>query len=58
MNSEVLDMEIVRALRQQAPTTEDLTALKEFDGDHTKLGKVGECPGVVLTCKRIHEFFR
>lgn len=36
----LLDMEIVRSLRQQAPTADDLTALKEFDGDHSKLGKV------------------
>lgn len=42
MDEEVLDMEIIRSLRQQAPTGEDITALKEFDGDHTKLGKVGE----------------
>lgn len=41
MDEEVLDMEIIRSLRQQAPTGEDITALKEFDGDHTKLGKVG-----------------
>ncbi|CAN0124466.1 unnamed protein product, partial [Ectocarpus fasciculatus] len=40
MDEEVLDMEIIRSLRQQAPTGEDITALKEFDGDHTKLGKV------------------
>lgn len=40
MDDKVLDMEIVRSLRQQAPTPEDMTALKEFDGDHSKLGKV------------------
>lgn len=40
MDEEVLDMEVTRALRQQAPTGEDITALKEFDGDHSKLGKV------------------
>lgn len=40
MDDKVLDMEIVRSLRQQAPTAEDITALKEFDGDHSKLGKV------------------
>ncbi|CAN0513741.1 unnamed protein product [Laminaria digitata] len=40
MDDEVLDMEIIRSLRQQAPTNDDITALKEFDGDHSKLGKV------------------
>lgn len=40
MDDEVLDMEVMRSLRQQAPSGEDITALKEFDGDHSKLGKV------------------
>ncbi|CAN0453432.1 unnamed protein product, partial [Hapterophycus canaliculatus] len=38
MDEEVLDMEVMRSLRQQAPSGEDITALKEFDGDHSKLG--------------------
>ena len=52
MDDEVLDMEIIRSLRQQAPTNDDITALKEFDGDHSKLGKVFAacCYRLILMC--------
>lgn len=55
MDDEVLDMEIIRSLRQQAPTNDDITALKEFDGDHSKLGKVfaGCCNTLVLLMFRL-----
>ncbi len=35
-----LDLETVRGLRAQAPSAEDISTLKEFDGDKEKLGKV------------------
>ncbi len=35
-----LDLETVRGLGAQAPSAEDITTLKEFDGDKEKLGKV------------------
>ncbi len=35
-----LDLETVKGLKARAPSAEDITTLKEFDGDKEKLGKV------------------
>ncbi|CAN0139800.1 unnamed protein product, partial [Discosporangium mesarthrocarpum] len=57
MDDTILDLEMLRALKAQAPTAEDLTALREFDGDAAKLGKASTVM-LFRVCELVERFFK